>query len=224
MSRGSIGISKISESGADLEASDNLVDWLQGFVGSIHNQETAVEQARKRQIQQASIVSQINNVLAHPPRYATVEDAVADMRDRTGLNSYLSTIKQAEKQEKLKKVLAQFSEDEKLNVPESLKKYGPDSVEQIVSFVRNTIKNNRGATIPQLQYDIVKILGGTLGLDYKDIENEEFAAFLNNLILENDLMFPKYTENTLNLGDGVGRTEDADGNQDWMENLNPASV
>jgi hypothetical protein len=217
--RGTIGISKISETSAEIESSDGLSPWMNSFVNSVHNAETAVEQARKRQIQQASIVNQINNVMANPPRYATVEDAVADMRDRTGLNTYLITMKQAEQKSKLKKIIAQFNSEELVNVPESLKKYGPEAVEQIINFVRNTLDNNRTATVPQLQYDLIKVIGSQLGIDYKDIENEEVISFLNNMILDNKLSNPQQIENSSNIGAGVGTTEEADGNQNWMENL-----
>ncbi len=221
--RGTIGISKISETGAEIESSDGLSPWMNSFVNSIHNAETAVEQARKRQIQQASIVNQINNVMANPPRYATVEDAVKDMRDRTGLNSYLMTVKQAEQKEKFKKIIAQFNSDEKVNVPESIKKYGPEAVETILNFVKNTLDNSKLSSIPQIQYDIIKVLGPQIGIDYKDVENDEVVEFLNELVIENELKNPSQQDNSNNIGLGVGRTEEADGNQDWMQNLNPAS-
>jgi len=175
MPRGFSGINRISDeaSGYEKESYDNLTPWMRRVVEQMaRQQQNAVDQARTRQ----SIVGEINNIKATKPRYATVDDAVEDMRNRTGLNSYLSKIQQDDSN-KFKKIVAEIRvEDE---VPESLKKYDYNT---IITYVKNYIDNVHGlsATVPQLQHDIEHLFR----VDPSDVRTSEVEQFLSNLILE----------------------------------------
>jgi len=80
---------KITRQDGLTERDSNLAPWIQNFAGKNKNL-TVVEQTRARDAQ--SLVSQINNIMGSKSRYATVSDAVNDMRERTGLDTYLNQL------------------------------------------------------------------------------------------------------------------------------------
>jgi len=154
----------------------------------------AVEQARARNAQ--SVMQQLTSIMANKPRYATVDDAVRDMQERTGLNLHLENIKSAKK-----KVNKQAHE--LVDIPESLKKY--DFVGNIVNYIKNNIKNTNGVgnSVPQLQHDILSLFSKD-GLAPQDILNDEVSKYLSDCILEQQKMLPSDSDNG-QLGFGVGK-------------------
>jgi len=212
MPRGFIGVNRVSDedAGYQKESGDNLSPWMQRVVEQVsRKQETASEAARKRQ----SIVHEINHIRATKPRYATVDDAVEDMRNRTGLNSYLTKV-QSDQQNHLKKIVAAIMDSE-VSIPESLKKYDADA---IIVYIKNNIDNVHGlsATIPQLQHDIEH----TFKINPADIRNEEVENFLSNLILEARSTISPEAKSPY-LGQGVGKEDFTPSNP--FELLEPAS-
>jgi len=250
MPRGGIPISKVQTD--DTEAPRELSPWLQNVSNQLaKKQETAVEQARVR----ANMISQVNNIMKNPPRYATVDDAVSDMRERTGLNTYLKQVAKDQRNVKTasvdprnddglltrgaaKSLVAQISGKKKIlrsaegnvqinvdiNLPKSLiDKYDTDAAEDIVAFVRNNIENSHGlaATIPQLQHDVLHVLGPKYRLQAADIMNSDMAKFINQCILEAQSKLGP-TEKSPRLGDGVGRNESSEeDNQDYWAGMMP---
>ena len=217
MSRGFSPISRISDEDAGYQKeSYNLSPWMQRVMDQATRQ-TAVQQARSRQ----SIVNDINGIIAHPPRYATVDDAVEDMRERTGLNSYLQTIRANESKDKIKQIVASIQESD-VKIPESLAKYNFD--EDLINYINNTIDNAHGISVkvPQLQHDILHTFGYSKRLEAQDVWNDEVAEFLSKLV-ENAREVSFQTSDS-RIGDGVGRTEDIDINSDYFAGLQPATV
>lgn len=217
MSRGFSPISRISDEDAGYQKeSYNLSPWMQRVMDQATRQ-TAVQQARSRQ----SIVNDINGIIAHPPRYATVDDAVEDMRERTGLNSYLQTIRANESKEKIKQIVASIQESD-VKIPESLAKYNFD--EDLINYINNTIDNSHGISVKvtQLQHDILHTFGYSKRLEAQDVWNDEVAEFLSKLV-ENAREVSFQTSDS-RIGDGVGRTEDMDLNSEYFAGLQPATV
>ena len=217
MSRGFSPISRISDEDAGYQKeSYNLSPWMQRVMDQATRQ-TAVQQARSRQ----SIVNDINGIIAHPPRYATVDDAVEDMRERTGLNSYLQTIRANESKDKIKQIVASIQESD-VKIPESLAKYNFD--EDLINYINNTIDNAHGISVkvPQLQHDILHTFGYSKRLEAQDVWNDEVAEFLSKLV-ENAREVSFQTSDS-RIGDGVGRTEDMDLNSEYFAGLQPATV
>lgn len=218
MSRGFSGISKISDEEAGYQKeSYELSPWMQRVMDqATRQQETAVQQARHRQ----SIVNDINGIMAHPPRYATVDDAVADMRERTGLNSYLQTIRANEDKNKFRQIVASIQEDN-TEIPECLKKYNFD--QELINYINNVIDNSHGISVkvPQLQHDILHTFGYSKRLEAQDIWNDEVAEFLSKLIENAQEMSPQMSDSRI--GDGVGRSENIDLNKDYFAGLQPAT-
>lgn len=208
---------KINRQSGMNEKETNLVDWLSDFVeaqAKSEKSETAVDAARKRNSQ--SYLQQIVNIIGNPPRYATVEDAVQDMRERTGLNAYLDKMKTADNGESKKKV--NKSASEKCVLPESLSKY-KDVAEDIENFVQNNINNTHGlaSTVPQLQYDILSVFGLRYGIESQDVMNHEVAKYLNDCILEAQKNLNSSNKIPASIGDGVGRVDvdDYDDQDAW---------
>lgn len=197
----------------EFEAREELSPLIKQFAKS-QIQPTAVDVARARNANTHSIVQQVNSIINGKSRYATVDDAVKDMTERTGLTSYLDTIKSAE--ESKKKVNKQASED--LQIPSTLSQY--DFADKVISYIQNNIKNNRGfgASVPQLQADILDIFGRQ-GLQSQDVMNDEFSKYLSDCIYEAQKMLPPEHQNN-NIGRDVGK--DIEDSNDAWANLMPA--
>ena len=155
------------------------------------NNQSAVDQARARNAQ--SFMQQLTSLMTNKPRYATVDDAVKDMQERTGLNIHLENIKSAKK-----KVNKQASET---TIPESLSKY--DFVDNIFSYIDNNIKNNGvvGVSIPSVQHDLLSVFPK---LDPSDVMNDDVAKFINDRIYSEQSQLSPENSSAGNLGKGVG--------------------
>lgn len=225
MPRGFVGVNRISEEGAGYqkESYDNLTPWMRRVMDQMsRQQQTAVDQARSRQ----SIVNQVNTLMSNPPRYATVDDAVADMRERTGLNTYLNKVKASESKKKILKLrnaVATIMDLGQTDIPSCLEKYNIN--DKLIEFIRNTIENGHGlsAKVPHLQYEMLRNFESNYRLQPQDVFNEEVAEFLSNLILEAQSQLPPEESNS-HIGIGLGRNEEPDPeDQDYFSGLQPAS-
>ena len=166
-----------------------------------------------------SFLNQISRLVSNKSKHSTVDSVVEEMRDRTGLNLYLSRISAN------KNSVKKTAEDElpkELELPKSLMKY-KNCAEDIINFIRNTIENThgQGATIPQVQYDILHIFGKRFGIQVEDILNEEVAKYVNNcIILARRNTIPE--EHNPHIGEGVGSTELEEDDKDAFAILMPA--
>lgn len=87
---------KINRQSDLTERDSNLAPWLKQFAGRQKEPQTIVEKTRLRDSE--SLVSQINGIMGSKSRYATVSDAVNDMKERTGLDKYLNQLTANDKQ------------------------------------------------------------------------------------------------------------------------------
>ena len=207
MSRGILPISIVSRDGHEEETSDTLSPWLNALVNRTINQETAVEQSRKRQ---SSIVNQVNNVIRNPKRYATVDDAVKDMRQRTGLEDYLQKIKQADitaQKKRAFEIVAFINSSEE--IPEILSKY--DNCQNIISYINNVIENKHGlgVSVPQIQDDILRYFSPKCCISAQEIYDESVMRYISNIILKAKAKIGPSANNP-NIGLGVGKEEGND--------------
>lgn len=207
MSRGILPISVVSRDGHEEETSDKLSPWLSALVNRTIKQETAVEQSRKRQ---SSIVNQVNNVIRNPNRYATVDDAVKDMRQRTGLEDYLQKIKQAEvgaQKKRAFQIVAYINSNKE--VPQILKKY--QNCEDIVNYINNSINNKHGlgVSIASTQDDILRFFGPKCGITAQDVYDESVMQYISDVIFEAKAKLGPSVSDP-NIGTGVGKEEEND--------------
>lgn len=208
MSRSGLKISKYSDSeNTDCESKEQLSPMISQFAKAVIPA-SAVEQARARNAQ--SVFQQLSSIINSKPRYATVDDAVKDMCDRTGLHTYLDNIKIADSKKKVSNAAS--------DIPESLKQY--DFCEDIVNYIRNMIKNKSGlgVSIPQIQHDVFSLFG-IKGLNSKDLINEDVAKFINDCIYNERKMLPDSIDNH-NIGKDVGK--DLEENTDPWAGLIPS--
>jgi hypothetical protein len=208
-----IKINKISEElNYEKEAAEKIPSWLQPVINVLIKdpKETAQQKAKAR----ASYIDNINNVLYKKQRFATVEDKVKYMRERVGLDQYLSKIK-AEQNTKIireangkltveaaKSIVAQINSIPKF--PKTLEK-SQNAKEAIQAFINSSISGIKGmrATIPQLQYDILSVFGKRFGLAPQDVENDDVIIYLNHCIVQERAKLPPQIEE--HIPDGVGQ-------------------
>lgn len=124
-----------------------------------------------------SLTTQVQQSMQGRPRYATVEDAVRDMRERTGLDQYLKTSADRKADGTLTKSALQAIVDE-VNVPEVIKNK-PDS-QEIVQFVKNRIQSSNGnIKVPEIQYDLFSTFQS---VSAGDVEEYDVIQWLNTLV------------------------------------------
>lgn len=186
--RGGLKINSYSEEEREIEPSEKLSPLISQFAKSIIPQ-NAVDQARSRNAQ--SFMQQLTSLMTNKPRYATVDDAVKDMQERTGLNVHLENIKSAKK-----KVNKQASE-----IPASLQKY--DFANDIAAYIQNNIKNtgSTGASIAAIEHDLLSVFPK---LSPSDVMNDEVAKFISDHIYSEQSQLSPESGNS-QIGVGVGK-------------------
>jgi len=232
-----IKITRVCDSGYETETEGTYAPWLKKFMTKdmpLPKQDTVVQQARKRNVS-ANYLDKLQYILHNKPRYATVEDAVKDLRKRTGLEDYLNKINAEEKTKQIKKQASDLKDREsrvdylktllkkkanELKIPESL--VGKESAESVLSFIKNKIEDvhGLGVTVPQIQQDIIEVFGPKLGIADRDIYNEEVAKFISDSIEEAKSLHSSYMPEP-NLGGGVGQDLDPNENSDVWSGMMP---
>jgi hypothetical protein len=186
--RGGLKINSYSEEDREIEPSEKLSPMISQFAKAIIPQ-NVVEQARSRNAQ--SFMQQLTSIMTNKPRYATVDDAVKDMQERTGLTVHLENIKSA------KNVNKQASGE----IPEILKHY--DFVDDLVHYIHNNIHNTGGLgiSVPSVQHDILSVFPK---INPTDIMNEQVSKYISDCIYDEQKMHTAPPA-TNNLGNGVGK-------------------
>lgn len=195
------------------DQTDLLDNFLKNLEAQNETSKSAVEISRNRN--QPSFYDQISAVVGSPP-ISSVEKIVQDMQKRTGLNEYLkrhSTIEEAKT-----KTAQEVSNDVFAHLDPKLK-------ESILSLIKNKIQTAHGnISIPAIQHEILSIFQ-TQGVQPKDINTQEVAKVISDLLLEETGKNPGDSVDNYNLGRGVGVTEDDDNNSnsDFFKGLLPAT-
>lgn len=170
------------------------VDWLDRFADNLHNPKSAVEVARRRQIDSNSIVNQISSILNNNPVFGSVEDKVKDMQERTGLKNYLRS-------------------------KASLDHLEPTLKDSVINFITNLVKNHHGnIPIAAVLHDTLETFSPR-GLKEADLGEEDFIKEILDLIKEER---DKGKNNTpdLNIGKDVGlHEEDANESVDFFKSM-----
>jgi hypothetical protein len=175
-------IERVSESGAEYSRGTPAPKYLDDVVTAQQSGKTIVEVQRDRQKAISSYIVNLQNILNNKPAYASVDEAVRDMRERTGLNTYLTRIAQRNADGTLseastKKVLAMINEG---SLPEVLKKDKyKDIVKDIIEYLKQKIDNRHGhINAYSLQEEISKLYK----LDLEDSLSPEIKEYIESLI------------------------------------------
>jgi hypothetical protein len=129
--------------------------WFSDFIEKIE-----IEAAKSKQDDYA-MFEQINSILGNKSKYSTVEEAVEDMKNRTGLSQYLQQIKSAGEVKDL------FVE-----IP-SLKLY-----------IDNYIKDRPGTSVDAVVHDLLRITMIRNALPEGDDVPESVKRYINDKIAE----------------------------------------
>ena len=144
MSRGGLKITRTDYQHDYLSQASDRVNWIDSFADSYAK--NAVEVSRERN---QSLMDQINSIM-NTKGQVSMESKLQDLRERTGLNTYL---KQA----------SQSSTDVPFqNLPQPLQ-------DKLFSFIDNCISSNNGhVSIPSLQEQLYSTFR-TDGVDRKSV-------------------------------------------------------
>jgi hypothetical protein len=159
----------------------NLSSWMQQALDNLNGYST---------------VNSINNSLHGRSRYATVEDAVKDMRERTGLDKYLTQKSSQDRTAdgKLTRSAA-FSIIAEINLPESIT--NSPKAESIISFVKNRIDSSNGnVKVPELQHELFSTFDS---ISAGDVEDESVVRWLSDMIanVKSDNKYDSDSNNSL---------------------------
>ncbi len=148
--------------------------WMEGFVVEA-KRITAVEVARRKDREEASLYDQMKSALQGRPRYSSTEEAIKDYQEKTGLTAYLRQINASKNVESVAmKILA--SEDDTVQKPELVQR-----IPAIETFIRNKVESNKMVGLPGLLYDLMDMFR-LQGIKQSDIEDEEFLSYINDIL------------------------------------------
>ncbi len=192
--------------------SDETIDedyWLKKFQSQLQK-----EAVQPRSVD-SSIFEQITTIMNGKPKYTSVEAAVEDMKNRSGLTAYLDKVKFSESAEP-----ANTKTAENKNVPQIIAE-NPT----IANTIKNVVDDVKG-TLP-----VMVVLDKVKSIHYNDVSNEKLWDDDNLLIYISELNLAakrnsSRIENTQNLGKrDINNNLDIDpANTDAFFGLNPTKM
>ena len=205
----------ISKTSDDGEREDH---WLHEFEKSL--QKGAVQPAA-----QQSIYDQMYSIMNQKSKYSSVQDAVDDMKSRSGLTSYLDKVKQADRDENNDGVTKSASVEKDQN--QVIDKRIPIVIRKcpaIQKTFENCIRDSRGnLPIPIILDKVRGIHQGDVS-DAKDWEEDKLMLLVSDLNLKEKSKNYSGSNNGSNLGgyDSDNNSDIDPANTDAFSGLNPA--
>lgn len=200
---------------SDAEYSED--HWLRQFENSLHK--TSVQPRGTE-----SVFDQINSIMNTKSKYPSVQAAVDDMMQRSGLTAYLE----------IEKTSSQEEEPQPKKIAQQQPKPSQDKVPQVIqekpsirSTLDNIIKDSRG------NMSVPAIISRLHSLHAKDIsdegawEDERLIRLVSQCNLQAKKNNPGNFDNFSNLGQGDHSTADSDidaSNTDAFNALMPAKI
>ncbi len=177
--------------------SDQTVDedsWLYRFQKSL--QKGAVQPK-----QQASLFDQINSIMNGKSKYPSVEAAVDDMKQRSGLTAYLEKIKQSSEEEKstTTKVASEDNQqaiDKKVDMTPIVLKKHPPAMKTLENYIKDTKGN---LPVPAIIEKLRSIHQADV-TDSKDWDDDKLIILVSRLNLGAKKDNPSSFDNYSNLG------------------------
>jgi hypothetical protein len=209
--------SKITRQDCHEYVRSERVDWLDAFAKEQakkeNSQSTAVDKARERD--QKSMLDQISYIIDKKPRHASVESAVKDMQDRTGLSEYIKRLSV------LNETGKKTAQEEKpvVDVNKLMEPFEPELQKKIFTFVKNKVESSQGNLATGA---IVADLAHTLrqdGLDESDISTEDFSNWIDQLRDDVKKRFPMDMGNDQNFGKDTAIDDESNMNDDVFKNM-----
>ncbi len=200
--------------------------WLKQFEKNL--QKGAVQ---PRQIED-TLYSQINTIMNGKSKYPSVDAAVEDMMQRSGLNDYLHKIKLSEQETTSRKVANITSaptadENDAMKKKVEVEKVTPVVIKKCPSIqntLENYIRDTKGnLSIPAIIAKIQGIHSSDVS-EAQDWEDDNLIRLVSKLNLEAKKNNPASFENYTNLGNRDTETADSEidpSNLDAFHSLNP---
>lgn len=138
--------------------SEKVPNWLSDFANSFE------KESAKPKSQSYSLYDQINGILGQKSKYSTVEEAVDDMKKRTGLSDYIEQIKQAQGMMEAQNPFAKMPE--------------------VKTFIDNYVKEHPGTSVDAVIHELLKLNPVKEHLPQKDDVPEAIKRYINTQITE----------------------------------------
>lgn len=201
----------ISRTSEDNEREDH---WLRQFEKSL--QKDAVQPA----VQQ-SIYDQMYSIMNQKSKYSSVEDAVNDMKARSGLTSYLDKVKQAETGEGVTKNAADQNQVIDKRIPIVIQK-----CPAVLKTFENCIRDSKGNLPLPTIIDKVRGIHRNDVSDAKDWDEDRLMLLISDLNLKEKSKNYSGSNNESNLGgyDTDNNSDIDQANTDAFSGLNPAKI
>ena len=186
--------------------------WLKQFRKSL--EKSAVQPRRVDN----SLFDQINSIMNGKSKHQSVESAVEDMKERSGLTAYIKNIK-SENEEAISGKTKTASDENKIDntTPDVIKKF-PNIKTTIENYIRDTKGNS---SVPAI-IDKIRSIHQFDVSDGKDWDDNKLIIFVSKLNLEAKANNPDNFQNESHLGE---RDHDVDidaSNTDAFHALMPA--
>lgn len=211
--RGGFKVTKCSDERPEKERETELKGWLKNFAERVVGEhKTAVEVVRHTQ---PSIYDQLNQIMNGKKRlYSSVEEAVKDYQEKTGLKNYLNQISAGNK-EKIKnaaaKILAASEEAEAIEEKKNLTPEIFNKHPYIETYIENVIAANPYIKIPVLLHKIGERFARA-GIAQVDLDDPALARYINNVLIE---QAPPISPNEF-----ISSREDVDSTSDYYNPIN----
>lgn len=193
---------------AVIRESDSSDHWLTQLEKNLER--TAVEPRRDKSLQD-QIMSIMNN--SEKSKFSSVEDAVQDMRERSGLTAYLEKVKRAAASYALKKAQS--------NTTPTIFTSAPTVKNTLENFIRETRGNS---TVPAIIEKLKEIHRMDIP-DPKDWEDDNLVRYISEMNSKEKQKYPKNEAEYIELG-RAPRLQDKDidaENTDAFHSLMPAN-
>ena len=171
----------------------------------------------------SSLFDQINSIMNGKSRYPSVDAAVKDMQERSGLTAYLDKINKTSTEDEVshKKTAADSNQviDKKVDITPIVIKKFPAIKSTLENYIRDTKGN---LPIPAIIEKIRSIHQGDVS-EAKDWEDDNLIRLVSQLNLSAKKNNPSMYENYSNLGvrDNAADSEIDPSNTDAFHALNP---
>ncbi len=198
--------------------STKRIAWLDDFARKEIEKEKKAQSSSNFSDKENSLINQINSVLYPSQKPTTLAGLIQDLQERAGLKEYMKIVSTKEN--------AQVKSASEV-IPECLKKLPPDIQQTVMNFIVNKVKTYHGnVSIPAIQLDVLNIFRHQ-GVSAQDIESAEMAAWINQIIIDEQKNSPSRNDVNNSIGLGVGTANDGkhegDGqNSDAFINLMPS--
>ncbi len=188
----------------DTDSRDNetkLPSWLENFAKDL--QKTSVQSRQ----QDESTYDQISNILGNKSKFSSVEEAVQDMRRRTGFEAFINAKSEKENNKKIAENVqpALFSELPKVKI-----------------FIDNYIQDRPGTAIEAVIHALEQYFSKELSQEHLD---DSLRRYIDSKILETKNLNPDDQNNDLNIGKlDKNDSDDISSNSDVFQGCMPAKI